>query len=65
MREAPTLGLDAFCQKVLIWQDARGGVHVTLNDLLALAERHQVSSGIPLRVINRRLQKTFSDALKL
>ena len=64
MSEAPTLGLDAFCQKLLIWEDAGGSVRVTFNDLLALAERQQVSAGIPLRVINRRIRKTFSEALQ-
>jgi uncharacterized protein (DUF302 family) len=64
MKSAPTLGLDAFCQKLLIWQDADGDVHITFNNLLALAERQQVSGGIPLRVINGRLRKTFAGALK-
>jgi len=56
--------LDAFCQKLLIWQDAGGAVHVTFNDLLALAERQQVSGGVTLRVIRRRLKETFSTALR-
>ena len=64
MHSAPSLGLDAFCQQLLIWQDAGGSVHVTFNDLLALAERQNVSGGVPLRVINRRLKKTFSTALE-
>ena len=64
MASAPTLGLDAFCQKLLIWQDDSGTVHVTFNDLLALADRQKVSGGIPLRLINRRLKKTFSEALE-
>ena len=64
MESAPTLGLDAFCQKLLIWQDAGGTVHVTFNDLLALADRQKVSGGVPLRFINRRLKKTFSEALE-
>jgi uncharacterized protein (DUF302 family) len=63
MASAPTLGLDAFCQKLLIWQDATGRVRVTFNDLLALAERQQVAGGIPLRVVNRRIRQTFSEAL--
>jgi uncharacterized protein (DUF302 family) len=63
MGSAPTLGLDAFCQKLLIWQDAGGTVRVTFNDLLALAERQKVSGGIPLRLINHRLKETFSTAL--
>ncbi len=64
MVSAPSLGLDAFCQKLVIWQDEAGTVHVTFNDLLALAERQNVSGGLPLRVINRRLQETFSAALE-
>jgi len=64
MSEAPTLGLDAFCQKLVIWQDQRGKVHVTFNDLLALAERQKVGAGLPLRVINRRLEQTFTEALQ-
>ena len=63
MESAPTLGLDAFCQKLLIWQDTSGTVHVTFNDLLSLADRQKVSGGIPLRLINRRLKETFSAAL--
>lgn len=64
MASAPTLGLDAFCQKLLIWEDHSGHVHVTFNDLLAIAERQRVSGGLPLRVINWRLKATFSEALE-
>lgn len=64
MSSAPTLGLDAFCQKLLIWQDDSGTVHVSFNDLLALAERQQVPAGMPLRVINRRVKQTFTAALE-
>lgn len=63
MAKAPTLGLDAFCQKLLIWQDQAGAVQVTFNDLVALAERQQVPASIPLRVINKRLTETFGAAL--
>ncbi len=63
MASAPTLGLDAFCQKFLVWQDVDGTTYVTFNDLLALAERQQVNKSIPLRVINYRLAKVFGDAL--
>lgn len=64
MSDAPTLGLDAFCQKLLIWEDSNGTVHVTFNDLPALAERQKVSIGIPLRYINSRIKETFSKALE-
>jgi uncharacterized protein (DUF302 family) len=63
MANAPTLGLDAFCQKFLIWQDAEGKTHLSFNDLLSLADRQQVPKALVLRVIDFRLSKTFEDAL--
>ena len=64
MSKSPTLGLDAFCQKFLVWQDNEGKVHLSFNDLIAMAERQDVAKSIPLRVINYRLNKVFSEALK-
>jgi uncharacterized protein (DUF302 family) len=64
MSKSPTLGLDAFCQKFLVWQDETGQVYLSYNDLLALAERQGVSKSVALRVINYRLNKTFSAALE-
>lgn len=64
MSESPTLGLDAFCQKFLVWQDVSGKVHLSFNDLLWLAESQNVSKSLPLRVINFRLNKVFSEALE-
>ena len=63
MADAPTLGLDGFCQKFLIWEDASGQIKLSFNDLLALAERQGVKKTLALRVINYRLKKTFGDAL--
>ena len=64
MAEAPTLGLDAFCQKLLVWEDEEGIVRVSFNDLLAIAERQGAPKSVALRVINRRLESTFSGALE-
>lgn len=64
MADAPTLGLDAFCQKLLVWQDESGAVSVSFNDLLVIAERQEVSKSLALRVINRRLSSTFEAALE-
>lgn len=64
MAKAPTLGLDAFCQKLLVWQDEAGVVRVSFNDLLAIAERQGVPKSIALRIINYRLESTFRDALE-
>ena len=64
MAEAPTLGLDAFCQKLLVWQDENGAVRASFNDLLAVAERQGVPKNLALRAINRRLRSTFNGALE-
>lgn len=64
MAKAPTLGLDAFCQKLLVWEDADGAVRVSYNDLLALADRQGVGKAVALRVINFRLNRTFKGALE-
>jgi uncharacterized protein (DUF302 family) len=64
MAEAPTLGLDAFCQKLLVWEDETGAVKVSFNDLLALADRQQAGKSPALRVINHRLTSTFEAALE-
>ena len=63
MAEAPTLGLDAFCQKLLVWQDETGAVKASFNDLIAIAERQGVPKSPALRVINHRLNSTFEGAL--
>ncbi|KZY73721.1 hypothetical protein A3758_00270 [Oleiphilus sp. HI0118] len=63
MADAPTLGLDAFCQKFLVWTDPQGITHLSFNDLLAIADRQNVHKAIALRVINKRLSTVFGDAL--
>lgn len=63
MRNSPTLGLDAFCQKFLVWEDDRG-THLSFNDLLLLAERQGTNKNFALRVIDFRLKNTFAKALR-
>ncbi len=63
MSDAPTLGLDAFCQKFLIWKDAQQAVHLSFNDLLDVAERQDANKSIALRVVDFRLSRTFGGAL--
>jgi hypothetical protein len=64
MSSAPQLGLDAFCQKLLIHEGEDGRVHVRFNDLLAEAERHRDATSLTLRVINHRIRTTFETALE-
>ena len=64
MAEYPKLGLDAFCQKLLVYVDSKGAVKVIFNDIVAFAELHYGKSSKPQNVINGRLIKTFSAAVK-
>lgn len=59
MAGAPALGLDAFCQKLLIWQGEDGRTRISFNDLLTLAERQQAPVSMALRVINFRIKSTY------
>jgi len=58
MDGSQTLGLDAFPQKFLVWQDEQG-THVSYNELTAMADRQNVHKTISLRVIQYRLNSTF------
>lgn len=64
MRHAPALGLDAFCQKLLVWEDEHGHVQVSFNDLVVLAYRIDAKQSPALRLINDRMNQTFSDAIR-
>lgn len=61
MDGSQTLGLDAFPQKFLVWQDEQG-THVSYNELTAMADRQDVHKTISLRVIQYRLNSTFEAA---
>ena len=63
MANAPTLGLDGFCQKFLILARRGGAYKLSFNDLLALADRQRVSKALVLRVVDFRLTRVFEDAL--
>ena len=63
MSEYPRLGLDAFCQKLLVLEDEQGAVMLHFNDIVALAELHYGSSNKPQAVINQRLLATLTGAV--
>ena len=59
----PRLGLDAFCQKVLLLEGDDGRVRLYFNDIVALAELHYGSSNQPQAVINQRMRATLEGAV--
>ncbi|MEP4484408.1 MAG: DUF302 domain-containing protein [Halioglobus sp.] len=65
MTDYPQLGLNAFCQKVLVLQDEGGRVSVHFNDIEALARLQYGSSSKPHEIINNRLVATLSGAIGL
>lgn len=64
MAKFPKLGLDAFCQKLLVYEDSEGLVRVIFNDIAKMAELHYGKSAEPHKVINGRLVTTFEGAVR-
>jgi uncharacterized protein (DUF302 family) len=64
MAKFPKLGLDAFCQKLLVYEDGEGKVRVIFNDIAAMAKLHYGKSSGPHDVINKRLAMTFEGAVR-
>ena len=64
MARNPRMGLDAFCQKVLVYEQRDRRVRVLFNDTVALAELHYGDSSLPHQVISRRMQSTLSGAVE-
>ncbi|MGB0414026.1 MAG: DUF302 domain-containing protein [Coraliomargarita sp.] len=61
----PTIGVDAFPQKVLVYESSDGaGVRVIYNDIAAMAQLHTGKAALPHRVIKSRLKKTLSGAIQ-
>jgi uncharacterized protein (DUF302 family) len=58
----PRLGLDAFCQKLLVFEHADGRVRVAFNDIVSLATLHYGQHNQPQEVVNSRLDAAFRTA---
>ena len=62
MADFPRLGLDAFCQKLLVLQEG-DTVLVLFNSIVALAELHYGRVAKPHAQLDTRLTKTFQGAI--
>lgn len=63
MADFPAIGLDAFCQKLLVYAGEDGNAIVLYNDIAALAELHYGRSAKPHVMLNKRLTETFAGAI--
>ncbi len=64
MAERPRMGLDAFCQKLLVYQTPGGQIEVLFNEMPALSELHYGDSALPHKVITRRMRDTLGGAIE-
>jgi uncharacterized protein (DUF302 family) len=65
MADSPLLGLDAFCQKVLVFEDESGGVWIAFNDIIAFAELYYSRSSEVQQTTNASLIRTFKKAITI
>ncbi|MFK7870879.1 MAG: DUF302 domain-containing protein [Roseobacter sp.] len=63
MATYPAISLDAFCQKLLVYEGENGEAIVLYNDIAALAKLHYGQSGEPHAMLNKRLTQTFTNAI--
>jgi len=63
MVTSPKIGLDAFCQKLLVYENENGEVWIAYNDIVAFANLYYQTSTKPQQMINQRLKMTFSKAV--
>lgn len=62
MAEFPRLGLDAFCQKLLVFEDDQQQIRVAFNDIVSFATLHYGRNNTPQEVVNSRLEAAFRTA---
>jgi uncharacterized protein (DUF302 family) len=63
MMTSPRIGLDAFCQKLLVYENKDGEVWLAYNDIVSFAKLYYQTSTKPQQLINERLKTTFTKAV--
>lgn len=65
MVTSPKIGLDAFCQKLLVYEAENQEVWIAYNDIVAFAELYYQTATEPQKMINQRLKMTFTKAVTI
>ncbi|WP_172826840.1 DUF302 domain-containing protein [Flammeovirga sp. SJP92] len=63
MKSTPRLGLDAFCQKLLVYEKESGEVYIAYNDIEAFSDLYYDTKTFPQMIINYRLGSTLGGAV--
>lgn len=64
MMTTPKIGLDAFCQKLLVFENEQSEVWVAFNDIVAFSKLYYGMTTKPQQGINQRLIKTFTKVVQ-
>lgn len=64
MAKFPKLGLDAFCQKILLLEEPNGKITLYYNSIERLAEFHYGTAAKPHKMLDKRIGATYLQALK-
>lgn len=62
-KSAPRIGLDAFCQKLLIYQDDQGDVYVALSDMAAFSRLYYGTENKAQNVVTQRMTQAIKNNL--
>lgn len=62
MNKTPRIGLDAFCQKLLIFEK-ESQVFIAYNDIVDFSELYYQDWTIPQKIVNYRLNSVYIDAI--
>jgi uncharacterized protein (DUF302 family) len=63
MFTSPKIGLDAFCQKLLVFENEEGDIFIAYNSIEAFAQLYYNATTKPQKLINQRLKLTFTKAI--
>lgn len=64
MMTSPKIGLDAFCQKLLVYEITDGEVWIAFNDIVEFSTLYYGEATKPQQLINQRLIATFTKAIE-
>ncbi|QZE15762.1 DUF302 domain-containing protein [Halosquirtibacter laminarini] len=63
MHDAPQIGLDAFCQKMLVYEDKDGKTQVLFSNMAKLGELYYGKSNKGQQVVTKRMTMAFARVL--
>lgn len=64
MHTTPKIGLDAFCQKLLIYEDESGDVYLCFSDIAAISKLYYNTSTKPQDMITNRMKEVLINAVE-